>query len=955
MSSRTRSVVLVLVGVCLLTAGLQAGTYTWDGSWAQNWSDPAQWSTTSSGTPGPGDTVQFFCAYYPFNDCVNLDANRTVANVIVSTSNDPYALNILGSTTLTVTGSFTFNAVTGNGLLQTDNAPPYSFPLANGGKGFISCLLSGAGSVIVNSGTLDLQNTGNNFTGGIYVNGGYLTTDTRSTGYFGGNTIYLGDSAAGNTDAVLEPAGGSAVTYSNPIVVRAGNSGRAIITYSSYNGNDQDYTSDYYTSSLTYSGPITLNKDVTFLNNARGQNASDPLVIAGTVSGNFGVTVDGSSYTYLSGNNTYVGATTITGAAIAVLNGTSGTFLGPINVQDGVLYATSDAALGDPGNVLTLGTDHSIGGFGPYNANVTFTHAISLVGNGYLSATQTDGGNSSWGEFQGVISGAGRLIIGMQGVAGWKSTACFMKLDANNTYTGGTVVVAGAAGETSEAGAYDAYSNNTIFGAGDLTLKFGGAARITAPANVGGKVFVNDLGCGGGLIVAGDFMPAIDPSSSGTLMVGAGLGSTFAAALANASSPIGNGYMYLGSGEAYQYVPDAASFAALVANQTPAGDGSKTYFIGNSWASPDLHGGLNDFATAGGNQAMNVQIGKPGLWGEGNVSWVSLAGNGNDFSGTLTVACGSTLFSVSSTDMGIATGAVYLNGGSPATPHAGHTLVIDGNNSTTTKGDVYFNGSTGITFNLWSGADPVTFAAASYNRQNRGTISFRSETNTLGAGENATVTGAAPPVNNNMVAAYFWQCQDYVYGTGSNSFVTYGANGFAPVSVYLTSLAGSTASNIVYSPGEAVSGSESAYAIRAGGALTGSGTVTVGDGVNPAGVIFASAATHTANFAFGGSEGILYTPFNTVISGAISGTNGITKSGVGSLELQGNNVGLSGDITVNEGTLSSAMTTRQGRATSSSTAASYRPTARPAKRSPWGPTAASCRARSPETSWTRTP
>jgi len=25
--------------------------------------------------------------------------------------------------------------------------------------------------VIVNSGTLDLQNTGNNFTGGIYVNG----------------------------------------------------------------------------------------------------------------------------------------------------------------------------------------------------------------------------------------------------------------------------------------------------------------------------------------------------------------------------------------------------------------------------------------------------------------------------------------------------------------------------------------------------------------------------------------------------------------------------------------------------------------------------------------------------------------------------------------------------------------------------------------------------------------
>jgi len=69
--------------------------------------------------------------------------------------------------------------------------------------------------------------------------------------------------------------------------------------------------------------------------------------------------------------------------------------------------------------------------------------------------------------------------------------------------------------------------------------------------------------------------------------------------------------------------------------------------------------------------------------------------------------------------------------------------------------------------------------------------------------EAATVKagGTAPAVTNNMVAPYFWDGQ-------GNNFVTYGASGFAPVAVTVPTLAGATSSQIVYTPGEAVTGAE---------------------------------------------------------------------------------------------------------------------------------------------------
>ena len=100
-------------------------------------------------------------------------------------------------------------------------------------------------------------------------------------------------------------------------------------------------------------------------------------------------------------------------------------------------------------------------------------------------------------------------------------------------------------------------------------------------------------------------------------------------------------------------------------------------------------------------------------------------------------------------------------------------------------------------------------------------------------------------LTDNMVPAYYWDGR-------SNGFLTYGASGFTQLAytntannVYNTLVVRTPSTGIVYSPGEAVpGGAATVYALRAGGPMSG-GTITVGDGTDPAGVIFAASATQT--------------------------------------------------------------------------------------------------------------
>lgn len=224
----------------------------------------------------------------------------------------------------------------------------------------------------------------------------------------------------------------------------------------------------------------------------------------------------------------------------------------------------------------------------------------------------------------------------------------------------------------------------------------------------------------------------------------------------------------------------------------------------------------------------------------------------------------------------------------------------------------------------------TTLSAGTLNRVGAGTLNLRSISNnatTFGtaAGTQKLIVTSPPAVNNGMIGAniVLWG------GTAANDsatplFVTYdathGVQAAATTAIAnATALASATTSNIGSINGVAigVTGSPSlqALSIRSTAnthALTG-GTVTLGAAAaagQGAGLFLAHTAnnsvTHTTNFAFGSQEGMIYaattggTSAVIVLSGVLSGSNGITRFGDGLLRLQGAN-SFTGPLTLNAG------------------------------------------------------
>ena len=110
-------------------------------------------------------------------------------------------------------------------------------------------------------------------------------------------------------------------------------------------------------------------------------------------------------------------------------------------------------------------------------------------------------------------------------------------------------------------------------------------------------------------------MPAINPASSGVIAIGSSTtsGSAINSALGNATTAVGDGYMALGGSNWTSSVYSGTSLQALVANQSPAANGTKTYYF--SGESNGLN--LNDSSATGaltnvGSTVMNVQLGTQG-------------------------------------------------------------------------------------------------------------------------------------------------------------------------------------------------------------------------------------------------------------------------------------------------------------------------------------------------------
>jgi autotransporter-associated beta strand protein len=210
-------------------------------------------------------------------------------------------------------------------------------------------------------------------------------------------------------------------------------------------------------------------------------------------------------------------------------------------------------------------------------------------------------------------------------------------------------------------------------------------------------------------------------------------------------------------------------------------------------------------------------------------------------------------------------------------------------------------------------------------RSNRGTLVIATSGADLGSGENLYVNGPAPVVTNGMVdASLVGYSTTNPNSTGTLNFLTYGANGFAVTSNYTnhsTAFAATTGEISNITNGAEITGGNP-YAIAANGGFTiaGNTTVTVGNGVNPAGIILNNGGSiepynyqSGAVLNFGTSEGIIYsTEYDANIGVQITGSNGLTFSGAGnnglysngtggSIELDNTSNSFTGPITVNAG------------------------------------------------------
>ena len=181
----------------------------------------------------------------------------------------------------------------------------------------------------------------------------------------------------------------------------------------------------------------------------------------------------------------------------------------------------------------------------------------------------------------------------------------------------------------------------------------------------------------------------------------------------------------------------------------------------------------------------------------------------------------------------------------------------------------------------------------------------------LGVSE-MVLSGVAPALTNGIVSP--WTIIDLGSASVSNgasagnnryNFASYNsATGYGVATYSKTGqgaaagIAVAAATDVVEQTGAGTLAADThAYALKvdSGAIITATGrTLTLGDGTNPAGLILSgsSAAINGGTLAFGGSEAVVVVRGNTTVSSALTGTNGLTLAGSGTLTLSAVSAGL---------------------------------------------------------------
>jgi fibronectin-binding autotransporter adhesin len=310
--------------------------------------------------------------------------------------------------------------------------------------GVISGILSGAGSLTVNTSNLLTLSGVNTFTG---------TSNTLTAGTLNiNNAAALGAATATwtfNGGSIDNTTGAAITTGANPLTL----------------GGNVTFTG---TQSLNLAGTVALsaNRSLSILQNT--------LTLSGIVSGaTYSLTKNGFGNLTLSAANTYSGGTVINAGVATAGNaaafGTGAITVNGINAQITNVFSGGTVGNGSSGMGGTLDL-----------AALTPTNSIVLAG-GALTGTAIDPSKiSGYGFIQGAMTGAGVLTV---------NTAGALTIYAGQAFTGGTTLTAGTLN----------LMNATSAGTGTLTLNGGTLDNSTTA----GITVANAVTLGGNIIFQG--------------------------------------------------------------------------------------------------------------------------------------------------------------------------------------------------------------------------------------------------------------------------------------------------------------------------------------------------------------------------------------------------------------------------------------------------------------------
>jgi autotransporter-associated beta strand protein len=416
-------------------ATAHAQPYTWVGGVSpSSWDNTTNWAggtvpVSATNTQlvftfsGGGNLSQNNLGTFTLNQLTfgtNNVTNRAVTGNTLNFTND-------GTTNPSIIMQGSQQALIDNAISLTDVA----LLLTNASGGAVLTfdgLISGNGSLNLNTGVWVLSRTTSTFSGGITLTNGSLVLTGNSTGAAG--AVTQGSAGTGKitiNSGTLRTANSLATTINNDVDL-AGN-----VTFGS---------SSPATSKLTLGGTFTLTGNTTRTVTLSGTN---PVVLGGVMAGTgsgSALTVLGTGTLELSGTaaNTYSGATTLNSAnATLLLNKTGATAIaGNLVLTNGRVLLGQANQIATNAVLTNNGGVFDLGGFSQTLASVALT-GTATVTNGTLT---TSGGTNTVNNplnsgltISANLAGTNSLVKTDNGV---------LYLSGANTYSGGTLIQLGS-------------------------------------------------------------------------------------------------------------------------------------------------------------------------------------------------------------------------------------------------------------------------------------------------------------------------------------------------------------------------------------------------------------------------------------------------------------------------------------------------------------------------------